>query len=418
MAGVATGAAIGALRVALTAYFLGTHSLADSLAVALGPLDTFNSILINSIVFAFVPMLAACEGAKRIALLRKLVAGFSGVFTAITLLLLLLAPWVMRLLAPGLPQPYFAHAVSILRILSFSTALVGTASVYSALLLTERRFGPTAFFQAALNVCTIVCALALWKPLGVYAFAVGYTAGGAAQLAIVLFATRRQRAEAKPVTCELPFREIFSRPAFFAIYAAGLAVNITFTRAWATHAGAGMAAALDYCMRCVGVPLAFLVNPVSNSLLPEIARLRSAGRMRDALRLTDRTLALTALAVTAGCLLALAVRRPAIAILFQRGNFTAQSTQLVAAVFLGLGPSLAGWSLLEITARSLFAMNRPWPPVIAAAIPVLVNVAVSLSLPPGRPEFLGAGATAGVTAGFLTLFAIAHMGRRRWLKQV
>lgn len=417
MAGVMTGSAIGVLRVALTAYFLGTQSQADSLAVALGPLDTFNSILINSMVFAFVPMLTARAGAERLGLFRALSRGFAGVFSAVTLLMLIAAPWLMRVLAPGLAQPYFAHAVQILRILSFSTLFVGVASIYSALLFTDRRFAPTAFYQAALNVCTIFCALAFWKLLGVYAFAVGYTAGSAAQLTIVFIATRRQRAESKPAPCELRFTEILAKPAFFAVYAAGLAVNITFTRAWATHSGSGMAAALDYCMRGVGVPLALLVNPISNSLLPEIARLRSLERIRDALRLIDRTVALTALVAVLGCAFALLFRRPAIELFFQRGKFTADATNLVAAVFLGLGPSLAGWALLEITARSLFALNRPWPPVIAAAIPVLVNVAITLRLPPGHPEFLGIGATAGVTAGFLTLFAMLHMGRRRWLTQ-
>jgi putative peptidoglycan lipid II flippase len=418
MAGVATGSALGVLRVALTAYLLGTHSQADSLAVALGPLDTFNSMLTNSMVFAFVPMLTTRAGAERLALFRKLSRGFAGVFSAITLLTLIAAPWLMRVLAPGLAEPYFGHAVEILRILSVSTLLVGVASIYSALLFTERRFAPTAFYQAALNVCTIGCALAFWKALGVYAFAVGYTTGAAAQLTIVYFATWRQRTQSGPAAaCELRLHEILAKPAFFVVYAAGLALNITFTRAWATHSGSGMAAALDYCMRGVGVPMALLVNPISNSLLPEIARLGSLRRMRDALRLIDRTVALTALVVVTGCAFAVLFRRPAIALFFQRGNFTADSTRLVAAVFLGLGPSVAGWTLLEITARSLFALNRPWPPVIAAAIPVLVNAAITLRLPAGHPELLGVGATAGVTAGFLTLFAMAHMGRRRWLEQ-
>jgi hypothetical protein len=74
------------------------------------------------------------------------------------------------------------------------------------------------------------------------------------------------------------------------LYAVSLALNIVFTRAWATHIGPGMAAALDYCMRGVGVPLAFLVSPISNSLLPEIARLRSLRRFREAFHLIDRTL--------------------------------------------------------------------------------------------------------------------------------
>ena len=112
------------------------------------------------------------------------------------------------------------------------------------------------------------------------------------------------------------------------------------------------------------VPLALLVNPISNSLLPEIARLRSLFRLRDALRLIDKTIALAALVAVGGCGFALIFRQPAIALLFQRGSFTADSTRLVASAFLALGPSLIGWSLIEILARSLFALDRPWPPGI------------------------------------------------------
>ncbi len=164
------------------------------------------------------------------------------------------------------------------------------------------------------------------------------------------------------------------------LYAVSLALNIVFTRAWATHIGPGMAAALDYCMRGVGVPLAFLVSPISNSLLPEIARLRAQLRFGQAFRLIDRTLGLAALGAVAACGVALALRHPVIAILFQRGNFTAESTNLVSAVFLGMAPSLIGWSLLELTGRALFALDRPVLALSAAIIPVLVNVALTLWL--------------------------------------
>ena len=65
VAGLVTGNLLGFLRVALTAYLLGTHARADSLAVAMGPIDTLNSVVINSIVFAFVPMLTAAGGNAR-----------------------------------------------------------------------------------------------------------------------------------------------------------------------------------------------------------------------------------------------------------------------------------------------------------------------------------------------------------------
>ena len=415
VAGVLTGNLLGFVRVALTAYFLGTHSRADSLAVAMGPMDTLNSVLINSVVFAFVPMLTACGDAERAALFRKLNRLLIWAFFGIATALMVSAPWLMRLLAPGLDPPSFAAAVTILRVLSLSTIAAGAAAVHCALLYTSRRFLPTAFYQAALNVSTIIAAIALWRVLGVYAFAVGYTAGAWAQLAIVWFATRSgRRAETSP-ECDIHWKEILAKPAFFVVYAVGLGLNMTFTRAYCTHAGPGMAAALDYCLRGVGVPLAILVTPISNSLLPEIARLRSRFRLREAFGLIDRTTALAALAAVGGCAFAILLREPAIRIIFQRGEFRAQSTALVSAVFLTLGPSVVGWSLLEISSRSLFALDRPWPPVIAAWIPVLFNAALTLWLHSDRPQWIGLGPSLGLLLGFLVLFAIAHANRARWL---
>jgi peptidoglycan biosynthesis protein MviN/MurJ (putative lipid II flippase) len=197
------------------------------------------------------------------------------------------------------------------------------------------------------------------------------------------------------------------------VYAVALGLNMTFTRAWATDAGPGMAAAFDYCLRGVSVPLAFLVSPLSSSLLPEIARLRSLGRMRQAMRLIDRTVVLTALLAVAGCAFAVAFRAPAIRLLFQRGSFTSDSTRLVSEVFLGLAPSLVGWGVMEILARSLFALERLWPPVLVSVIPLFSNVFITLRLGIAHPQYLGVGASAGLLIACLALFAMTHLGRRK-----
>ena len=414
VAGVLVGNVLGFVRVALTAYLLGTHSLADSLAVAMGPLDTLNSLLINGIVFAFVPMLTACALAERTGLFLKVSRCFAWALTAFAAAAILAAPLLMKALAPGLDPRYFGVAVTNLRVMTASVVPAGIAAVHFAQLYTERRFGLAAFYQAALNLSMVVSALCLWKAFGVYAFGIGYAAGAWVQLAVVWFATRARLDTAAAPPSRVGWGEILAKPAFYMIYAAGIGLNIVFTRAWATRGGPGMAAALDYCMRGVSVPLAILVTPVSNSLLPEIARLRAAARVREALHLIDRTVGLTALAAVAACAFALLFRHPAIALLFQRGSFTADSTRLVSAVFVGLGPSLVGWSLIEVASRSLFGLDRPWPPVIAAAIPLLLNVTITLRLQSMRPELIGLGASVGFLAGAVALIAMAHVSRKNW----
>ncbi len=408
---------IGFFRVALTAYLLGTHSAADALAVAVGPIDTLNSVLTNTMIFAFVPMLTERDGAARTALFRKLNQVFVRVFFLLAILIIACAPWLIRLLAPGLDANYVGTAVTILRIVSVSSLAAGTAALHAAFLFTHRRFAATAFNQASLNVFTIIAALSLWRVMGVYGFAIGYTVGAWVQLGIVCFAARSSlRLESAPAL-EVHWRDLLTKPGSFLLYAALLALNVIVTRAYATHAGPGMAAALDYSMRCLNVPLAYLINPVSNSLLPEIARLRSRFQLRQAFRLIDKTIALVALTAVAGCAVGIALREPLIRLMFERGSFTAQSTQLVSAVFLGFAPSLIGWSLLELASRSLFALDRPWLPLSAVAIPVICNLTFVLLVGTPEPQWIGVGASLGFLLAFLLLFALMRINRRRWLEQ-
>ncbi len=418
--GIVIGNLIGFFRVAVTAYFLGTRAAADALAVAIGPIDTLNGVLTNTMVFAFVPYLMLRRGADRIAVFRQANRLFTWIFGSITLVTMLFAPWLMRLMAPGLAPEFYSIAVNILRITSFSTLAAGSAAIQSALLFTERRFGPSAFYQASLNAFTIAGALLLWRVCGIYGFAIGYTCGACFQFALVSYYARPIWTGAKSTMAATPVRELIAKPGSFLIYAGLIALNVIVTRAYATQAGAGMAAAFDYSMRCVNVVVAYLVSPVSNSLLPEIARLRSRGEWRAAFRIIDRTIALAALAAVASCVVGIGLREPVIALLFQRGSFTAESTRLVSGVFLGFVPSLIGLSLLELTSRSLFALDRPWLPLLAASFPVIVNVIFSTAMRvvnPARamePEFIGLGASLGLLVAFAALFAALHARRRIW----
>ncbi len=210
----------------------------------------------------------------------------------------------------------------------------------------------------------------------------------------------------------MPLSEILGKPGMFLVYAGLLAANIMATRAFATHAGPGMAAAFDYCLRCVGVVVAYLVYPVANSLLPEIARLRGEGRMREAYRLLDNSIGVMAFAAVMACAAAVALRTPIISLLFQRGSFTAESTLMVSQVFLGFAPAIIGWALLELIARCLFALDRPRLPLFAAFIPFAINLIALQSFGSVKnPALICTGLSVGMMAGFALLFLAIHLRR-------
>jgi putative peptidoglycan lipid II flippase len=404
----------GFFRVAVTAYLLGTHASADALSVAIGPLDTLNSVIVNTMLFAFVPMLLLRHAGDRAALFARAAHVFIWIFAGVSLAVALFAPQWIAILGPGLAVHERIQAAVLLRWLAPSTFFTAAAAVCSALLYTERRFIVPGMYQTCLNGATIAAALLLWKTSGVYGFAIGYTAGSAIQLLLAWSFSRDLRREDRS-QLHIPLSDVLLKPGMFMLYASLIAGNLVVTRIFATHAGPGMAASFEYSMRCLSVVLAYLVYPVATTLVPEIARLRGTNETSKAYKLIDTGVLMLAVAAVLSCAVGVLLRTPIIALLFQRGNFTPQSTLLVSAVFLGFAPSLIGWSLLDLIARCFFALNRPKLPLIAAFIPISVNLAVMSILRRrgmlGHPVTLGMGASIGLLAGFAALFAMIHLRR-------
>jgi putative peptidoglycan lipid II flippase len=410
-AGILIGNITGFVRVAVTAYLLGTHARADALAVSTGLADTFNNVIINTMLVAFVPMLMLRPAHRRLAVFARAGRLFTQILAGVSMLVALLAPQLISLLGPGLAAEQKHTAVILLEILAPGILFSGVSGIFAALLYTERRFVAPATYQLCLNGSTVVFALLFWRAIGEYGFAVGYTVGAAIQLGATWYASRDLRAS-RPEPISLAPGEILSKPGLYILYAGLMSANIVLSRAFATHAGSGMAAALDYSMRCVNVVIAYLVYPVANSLMPEIARLRAAHETTHAYRLMSRSVGLMAIASVVSCGVGLLLRTPAITFLFQRGSFTAESTVLVSNVFIGLAPSLIGWTLMDLISRCCFALDRPRLPLIAAFIPVTVN-GIFLGVlrwrgQLGDPVLLGLGASCGLLAGFVFLFLMTR----------
>ncbi len=412
-AGILAGNITGFFRIAVQAYYLGTHARADALSVAIGPIDTLNGAIVNTMLVSFVPMLMLRPAEERPALFARASRTFAWILVAGSIAIALLAPLLISLMGPGLAVEQHDQAVLFLRLVAPATLFAGGSAIYAALLYTERRFLAPALYQACLNGATIIAAISLWRVLGVYGFAIGYTVGAFIQLTMTWASSRDLRRQVRTARGpQVPLHDILLRPGMFLLYAGLIAANILVTRAFATHAGPGMAAAFDYCLRCVSVVVAYMVYPVANSLLPEIARLRGANQLRKAYKLIDKSVGLMAIASVLSCATGILLRTPAIKILFERGNFTPESTILVASVFLGFAPSIIGWALMDLISRCSFALDRPGLPMMAAFIPVTINLLVMTLLGRHRnPVLLGLGTSIGLMAGFLFLFVAAHMRR-------
>src|SRR5580692_7721821 len=192
-AGILIGNISGFIRVATTAYLLGTHARADALAVSTGLADTLNTVIINTLLVAFVPMLMLRPSHDRLAVFARAGRLFAWILAGVSILVALFAQELVNVLGPGLATEQKHTAVILLEILAPGILFSGASGIFAALLYTERRFVAPATYQLCLNGSTIVFALAFWRVIGEYGFAVGYTVGAAIQLAVTWFASRDLR---------------------------------------------------------------------------------------------------------------------------------------------------------------------------------------------------------------------------------
>ena len=100
-------------------------------------------------------------------------------------------------------------------------------------------------------------------------------------------------------------------------------------------------------------------------------------------------------------------RQPLVEILFQRGQFSAESTAAVATVLLGYMPVIIGRGVVDLLSRTLFGLGVYRAPLVAAALALAINAAICALLPSVEPALIGLGAAIGFLVGAVVI--VAHV---------
>lgn len=186
----AAGSGLGLVRDQAIAHLFGAGAESDAFLVAWTVPEMAATVLIeDAMALLMVPAFSAvlARGAARGGV-RGLVRGtlprllvLLGVLTAA---LVAGAPYIVRVLAPGLADP--RAAVDCTRLTAFTVLTFGVAGYLSAALRAHRRFLPPGAIYVAYNVGIVATLLVLHDRFGVRAAAAGVAVGGALMIAVQL----------------------------------------------------------------------------------------------------------------------------------------------------------------------------------------------------------------------------------------
>ncbi|POG43134.1 virulence factor MviN [Streptomyces sp. ZL-24] len=308
--------------------------------------------------------------------------------TAGAALLMVGAPWVVGVLAPGLADP--GLAVDCTRLTAVTVLTFGITGYFSAALRAHRSFLPPAGVYVAYNIGIIGMTLALHAVWGVRAAAAGVAVGSLLMILtqlptfLKLLPLARPRLR-RPV--RLGRRAVRTAPllgmtvlAPIVVFVVSRQSQVLVERFLASTLPAGAISHLNYAQKVAQMPMVLSLM-ICTVTFPVVARAMADGQREKARRRVERDLALAGMVVLLGTAVVLGYAPQIIEVLFQRGAFDVSDTEATAQVMRVYAAGLLGHCLVGALSRPFFSSTRPtWFPAFAMGTGLLVTMGAGYAL--------------------------------------
>jgi putative peptidoglycan lipid II flippase len=403
---------LGFAREAVVAYYFGASAELDGFLVAytLPRIIIFQAV--NITVSVVLPLYVAhLEGGRpedATNLLRRWTIFLAKASTVFCLIVAILANVIIALIGPGLSDAQTAEAANWLRWLLPMIWLITMSGVCKVVLDHNRRFFLSALSNTLISGGAIAGAVIGAGTLGVAAMIPGLLIG--ALLGFVLQAIQSGRFEPRlfslrdlPLSVRLPLISggIVMMNAF------AQQANLIVDRAFASQLAEGSIAALNYANSLTSIPQTIISSAVATALFPVLSQLIARGQWRKAFGTTLRWAGLTAVL---GVIVVAAVAvwgHSMVALVFQRGKFTAEATAMTASALYVLSFALIAQCCNPIVVRLMLAQQQLRALLSTTIIAIAVKVVANFLLV-DRYGLEGVAAATAISAGAAT-------GLRIWI---
>ena len=339
----------------------------------------------------------------------RILSALTLLVSAITVLGILFAPAIVRLLAKGYASTpgKIPLTIYLTRLMFPYLCFISVAALLQAVLNAHGRFAISAMSPILLNLAIIFGAVVLAPHFRepTVALAVGVLVGGILQMAVQIPAARSLSAIGK---WNVRFSDPDVRAVFFLLvprlFGFGIyAITIALYTRFASVFGDGAVSYLTFGNRVIELVRGGFVISVSTAILPLLARQaleQDRGPFKDTLRFGLRLVAFVTIPWAVGLAV---LRETVIAALFQGGRFgpTATAATAQALSFYAIGLFFISSSSLLVFAH--YARKDTRTPVLCAAADLVVFVSVSIALRPWGVASVAFATSCGAIANFVLL---------------
>jgi putative peptidoglycan lipid II flippase len=270
-------------------------------------------------------------------------------------------------------------AVRMARWLMPSIIATSLAGVLAAMLNAHQRFLGPALQGIAINIVTMTTTIWLFHRIGIYALVLGTALGLAAQLAVQVPSFLRMRCYRFILDLKHPgLARMFSMLGPIVIGSAAGQLSLFFDRFFASTLPHGYMSGMNYAVKLVSFPQQIFAAAIATVLFPLLAS-QFAGSNRPGMRQSVVTgLRLVNFIMIPAMFGLVVLAYPITQVLFQRGEFQATSTQLVAGLIKWAAFGVIAIAANIVLTRCCFACKQAKSAVAISIFSVAANVALSI----------------------------------------
>ena len=427
MMAFAFGQVVGLLRRILVAQAFGAGAELDAFIAANRVSETlFNLVAGGALGSAFIPtftgLLAKDERDSAWKLASAIGNSVALILSLLAALAALFAPQIVRhALAPGFSAnpEQFALTVTLLRIQLASAVIFGMSGLIMGILNSHQVFLIPALTPSMYQFGMIFGVLVLTPKMGIYGLAWGVVIGALFHLLLqipALLKLNRQDAESaeKKQDKNAPPRSKGFSPdpsrkgrlksslqgtgysftlgfgdsnVFEVLRLMGprlLGVAVVQLNFWvntwlASRMAAGSVVGIEYGFALMLMAQIAIAQSIATAAMPTFSAQYALGKLdeiRNSLAATIRGVLLLSIPAAVGLII---LRVPLVTLLYQRGEFDARSTELVAWAVLWYTVGLVGHSVMEILARAFYALHDTKTPVLVGMGAMSLNIVFSIT---------------------------------------
>ena len=374
-------------------------------------------------VFARTAALEDDAAAWRLA--NKVATLAAVTLSAITVLGIALAPWLVAALAPGFDAGKAALTVTLTRIMYPFILLVSLAALVMGMLNARNVFGLPAMASSFFNLGSIVAGVLIgylidphFGARAILGLAIGTLIGGALQLIVQLPALRSAGYAFHPdFRWRVPGVSAILRLMGPSVIAASTTqVNVLVNSVFASELGDGPTFWLTVAFRLMQLPLGVFGVALGTVALPLLARMAAAGNTRAFRSELARGMRLAFLMTIPAALGLMVLAEPIISVLYRHGRFGAYETAESAAALRFYAIGLCAYAALKVLVNAFYALGKRKTPMlvsfIAVALNLLLNWIFTRELGWGH-RGLAFSTSCVATSNFLILYLLmrSHLGR-------